>query len=501
MMEPQAQTLPKGWIRTTLEQIGSIASGGTPKTSDETNFDGNIPWITPADLTGYKAKYIGNGRRNITDKGLASSSARLLPKDTVLFSSRAPIGYVAIASNSLCTNQGFKNLIPSAGIDSEYVYYYLLGSKKLAESLASGTTFAELSARKFAKLPIPLAPLNEQKRIVDKIETLFSDLDKGEENLRAAQRLIASYRQSVLKAAVTGELTRDWREANKHRLEPGDKLLRRILQTRREQWKGRGKYNEPAAPHTINLPKLPHGWIWCRVEQIANVTGGLTKNAKRKELALKRPMLRVANVYQNRLELSDIHEIGVMESELNRVSLENGDLLIVEGNGSKDQIGRMAIWENQIPGCIHQNHLIKARLLENQLTRYVMTWFMSYMGREIIERVASSTSGLHTLSLSKVNELIVPLPPLEEAQEVVSRVEEVFSRISALETWCATELARSATLRQAILKSAFSGQLVPQDVSDEPASELLKRIQAERASTPKAKPVTKRRRPGKRRAA
>lgn len=200
------------------------------------------------------------------------------------------------------------------------------------EEMQSGSTNqVELSRNAVLEKELPLPPLNEQRRIVEKIETLFARLDKGEEALRHVQKLLARYRQSVLKAAVTGQLTAHWRAENAHRLEPGQDLLARILQTRRETWTGRGKYKEPTAPDTTDLPELPEGWVWASVEQLANVMGGLTKNKKREEMPLRKPMLRVANVYQNRLELDDIHLTGITESECARVLLEELDLLVVEG--------------------------------------------------------------------------------------------------------------------------------------------------------------------------
>ena len=116
---------PQGWEVKTLGEVGKVVSGGTPSTSNKDNFDGEIAWITPADLSGYKEKYISKGKRNLSEQGLKNSSARLLPPNSILFSSRAPIGYVAIASNTLCTNQGFKNLIPNDDVSSEYIYYFL----------------------------------------------------------------------------------------------------------------------------------------------------------------------------------------------------------------------------------------------------------------------------------------------------------------------------------------------------------------------------------------
>mgnify|MGYP001144912870 CR=1 FL=1 len=144
------KNLPPSWIWAKIKDLGLIVSGGTPKTSEPSNFDGNIPWITPADLTGYTAKTIGKGRKSISQKGLEASSAKLMPKRTVLFSSRAPIGYVAIAGNDLATNQGFKSVIVDESLDEEFVYYYLKSAKQLAENAASGTTFKEISGSRYA---------------------------------------------------------------------------------------------------------------------------------------------------------------------------------------------------------------------------------------------------------------------------------------------------------------------------------------------------------------
>jgi type I restriction enzyme S subunit len=215
--------LPEDWVWTRLGDIGDVAAGGTPSTDYPENFDGNIPWITPSDLSGFTGKFISKGRRNLSEEGLNSSSAVLLPKGTVLFSSRAPIGYVVIATNPVSTNQGFKNLTCCEGIFNEYVFYYLKSSKRLAESYGSGTTFKEVSASKFARIPIPLAPLPEQQRIVEEIESRLSETDETEKIVEQSIRLSERLRQSILKTAFEGRLVpQDPTD------EPADKLLERI---------------------------------------------------------------------------------------------------------------------------------------------------------------------------------------------------------------------------------------------------------------------------------
>lgn len=167
--------IPKHWKVVKIEEIGKVVGGGTPSTKVPEYFGGDIAWITPKDLSGYNSRYISKGERNITEIGLKNSSAKLMPKNTVLLSSRAPIGYVAIAENEISTNQGFKSVICNEEkINPEYLYYVLKVSKKRLESIASGTTFKEVSGKKVKEFKIPLPPLNEQNNII----SVLSNLDK-----------------------------------------------------------------------------------------------------------------------------------------------------------------------------------------------------------------------------------------------------------------------------------------------------------------------------------
>ena len=218
--EPELRWIvPDSWVWTSLSEVGDVVAGGTPSTKEPSYWANDINWISPADLTGYLAKTIKRGARRISRTGLSNSSARVMPAGSVHFSSRAPIGYVVISAESLATNQGFKSLVPAPGIFNEYVYYYLLASREYARERASGTTFLELSGKAFGRLPLPLASLKEQHRIVAKVEELFSELDKGIESLKTAREQLNVYRQAVLKHAFEGKLTADWRERNKDSLE------------------------------------------------------------------------------------------------------------------------------------------------------------------------------------------------------------------------------------------------------------------------------------------
>lgn len=169
---------PDNWKLTQIGYLGYVVGGGTPSTSNKDYWGNEISWITPNDMKNYSTKYIDVGKRSITKIGYKNSSAQLVPKGSVLCSSRAPIGYLGIATNELTTNQGFKTIVPLGNLNSEYIYYYLFAIVDTLKKSGDGTTFSEISGADFAKQWIVLPPIEEQQRIVDKIEELFSLLDK-----------------------------------------------------------------------------------------------------------------------------------------------------------------------------------------------------------------------------------------------------------------------------------------------------------------------------------
>lgn len=375
--------------------------------------------------------------------------------------------------------------------------------------LQSGSTRSRISRRNLAGLTLKVPPTPEQHRIVAKLDELFSELDAGVATLERAQLKLERYRASVLKAAVEGRVTERWRRENPSS-ETGQELLRRILVKRGKRWEeeqlaafeARGKtppkdwrsrYQEPLGPDATGLPDLPGGWCWATVDQIGAVLGGLTKNAARTQLPHRLPYLRVANVYADELRLETMKEIGVRPEELEQTLLQPGDLLVVEGNGSADQIGRVAVWEGAVDPCVHQNHIIKVRLAPGVASRWVLTWLLSPGGRSVVRDRASSTSGLYNLSVSKVASLPVPLPPESEQREAARMVELMLADAKRTAGATTDGMTLATHLRQSILSAAFHGRLVPQDPNDEPASVLLERIRAEREEAAKtAKPKGKR---------
>lgn len=178
------------WKECLLSELGAIVGGATPSTKTAANYDdGTIPWITPKDLAGFSGRYIARGERMITERGLASCSTQIMPASSVLFSSRAPIGYVAIAANDLCTNQGFKSVVPNEATDSLFLYYLLKYKKEAIENLGSGTTFKEVSGSTMrnVKVRVPCS-LVEQRKIASVLGAVD---DKIEENEKINNNLAA----------------------------------------------------------------------------------------------------------------------------------------------------------------------------------------------------------------------------------------------------------------------------------------------------------------------
>lgn len=287
--------------------------------------------------------------------------------------------------------------------NNKFLCYYLNSINY--KDYVSGTTRLKLTQAQMKRILIPVPSIEEQERIVAKIEELFSDLDNAVETLNATKTQLEVYRQAVYASIYD--------------------------------------YNNVRP-----------------ITDFFEVTGGLTKNSKRNTLPKKMPYLRVANVYFNMLDLSEIKEIGVNEQEFEKCLLKKNDLLFVEGNGSKSQIGRVAIWDGSIENCLHQNHLIKARPLGNMIPAYALFYLISGGGRKQINEVSKSTSGLYTLSTNKVRELMIPYCDYEKQQQGVDEIESRLSVCKSIEETVDTALQQATVMRQSILKQAFEGRLL-----------------------------------------
>ncbi len=502
--------IPGSWQWTTLGEVTQVVGGGTPRSGEPDHWHGDVPWITPADLSGYREKTVAHGGRNITPTGLARSAARLLPTGTVLFSSRAPIGYVAIAANPMATSQGFKSFVPPKEISSSFLYYYLRSAKSVAIQSASGTTFKELSKKRAALLPFPLAPLPEQHRIVAKVESLFATLDEGVAALQRAEANLERYRTAVLKAAVEGRLTEHWR-SEKRPKETGEQLLRRILAERRKRWEAeqlarfeaqgrkpprnwKAKYKEPVAPDTNDLPGLPEGWCWASFEAICDIQlGKMLSRTAREGTENRRPYLRNSNVRWFSIDQSDIKTMAFKESELGRYAVRRGDLLVCEGG----EPGRCSVYQGPDALLMYQKALHRARPHLKDVSTDFLQYCMAHQVAHGIGMPRYSETTIRHLTLEKIKAVPLPMAPAVEQRRIARGVaEQLELLIKETKRTIKVSVQGASRLRQSILKRAFDGRLVPQDPADEPASVFLERIGTEAKAERRR---SKRRRPKPRR--
>lgn len=482
----EREEFPEHWSWTPLGKLGEWGSGGTPKSDNDAYYGGDIPWLKIGDLNNGA---VAESEENITQKGLQESSAELIPEDALLVAMYGSIGKLGITGFQCASNQAIAYCIPDTGsVSLKFLFWGLRHYQTDLIESGKGGVQKNISQTVLKNFEIPLPPLSEQRRIVAKIEELFSDLEAGVADLKRAKKQLQRYRKSVLQAAVEGRLTKAWREERD--TESADKLLERILEERRAQWekdyrakyeaKGKeppsgwkSRYTPPEKPDASGLPSLPERWTWTNMQQLSIVYGGVTKNARKGGDLATLPYLRVANVYADELRLDEIKQIGVKRQRVYKYLLEEGDLLVVEGNGSKSQIGRVAQWDGSIEPCVHQNHLIKVRPCIREVGDYLLHWMLSLNGRSHITNVASSTSGLYTLSLTKVRSIPVPLPPLEEQRQIVNETERLLSVANEATQTVEREIKRAERLRQSILKQAFSGQLVEKEKRSGKVGEML----------------------------
>jgi type I restriction enzyme S subunit len=470
--------LPEGWTNCLMGDVTEVIGGGTPDTKEADNFSEieGIAWLTPADLSGYVETYISRGKRFLTEAGFHSSSARLLPKGAVLFSSRAPIGYVAIAANEICTNQGFKSFVPASGVIPEYLYFYLKFAKPLADDLASGTTFAEISGKNAARIPLLLAPVNEQRRIAAKLKPLLGSVIACQQRLAKILILLKRFRQAVLAAACSGELTVDWRAGN-------------------------GKENH-----------LPTGWRWITLESLLP-EGGIFDGPFGSNL--KTSDYTHSGVRVIRLE--NIDQLHFIEEKETFISQEKYKGLVKHTVGQGDVIFSSFI-ADEIRACVLPALKTKAiakadcfclRPKDDLVDRAYLA--LQLASREsynaLVEEVHGATRP--RINTTQLRKLEIRLCPLAEQQEIVRRVEALFQLADQLETRYQKAKAHVDKLQQSILAKAFRGELVPTEAElarregrdYEPASALLERIRPERPerarrqkekSGPQPKPTRKR---------
>ncbi len=364
----------------------------------------------------------------------------------------------------------------------------------------TGTTIRHFPREAIQQYVLRIAPAAEQHRVVDAVDSYFTRLDVAVATLERVQRNLQRYRASVLKAAVEGRLVPTEAELARvegRTYEPAAVVLERILAERRRRWeeaelaklaangdapkddRWKAKYVQPLVPDVSVLPDLPEGWCWTRIGTAGRVQLGRQRSPAHHTGTHMRPYLRVANVFEDRIDVSDVMTMNFTEKEFETYRLEFGDILLNEGQ-SPHLVGRPAMYRDELPGACFTNSLVRFQATEGVDRRFALIVFLAQLHTRRYMRIAQITTNIAHLGAGRFAEIEFPLPPQSEQARIADEVERVMSTVEATMATVAFNLARLNRCRQSILGWAFEGRLVDQGPSDEPASALLTRIRAER---------------------
>lgn len=451
------KTLPAGWAWTTLGDVVLPVAKTDPASFDRPQFkyidisavDGDIQLLKDVPSVAV---------------GLAPSRARQLVRagDTVFSTVRPYLRKIAWLPEHLdgeIASTGFCVLRPSTAIESRFLFFVVTRQDFLDEVTAKqrGVSYPAVRPAEVLEVPIPLPPLPEQHRIVEALEDHLSRLEAAELTLGQAKARVANLSRKAINFSC-GMMT-----------SAADSAL-------------------PPTPADVvdgDLPYLSPSWSWRRLGELAEVVGGITKDAKKQsdESFPLHPYLRVANVQAGHLNLDQIAEIRATPKQVEKLTLHDGDVLLNEG-GDRDKLGRGWIWENQIPNCLHQNHVFRARVDPQEIDPRLIAWHANSFGRSWFMRNGKQSVNLASVSLKTIKAFPVPVPPPEEQESIVERITTALESHSRLQAAIDVALARSAALRRSLLGAAFNGELVDQSPTDEPAEVALAKIRDQQVGSP-----------------
>jgi len=486
--------LPPGWERVPLREIAETNPGLEIRIENEDQHVNFVPMraVEPegAGLLRPEIRTYGEVKKGYT---IFRSGDVIMAKITPCMENGKTTAVPELPDSICFGSTEFHVIRPETGIDPRWISNFLLQHevrRAAKRSMAGGVGQMRVPGSFVASLGIPVPPRAEVQRIFAELDELFPDLDNAVRALENVQKKLPYYKAAVLKAAVEGKLTSEWREQHPN-VEPGADLLKRILAERRRQWEKEqlrnftrvgkeppknweAKYREPVVPDTTTLHALPAGWSWASLDQLGHIDRGRSKHRPRNAAFLyggPYPFIQTGDIRRARQYLRE-HFQTYSEAGLQQSRLWPKDTLCITiaANIAETAIlSYPACFPDSIVGVVFQHSLVSVR--------YVEIFIRSVKVRINFYAPATAQKNINNEILRS---LAVALPPLQEQEEIVNAVEEQFSVIEHLESILQKNIDAARSLRQATLKSAFRGELVSQNAKDEPASELLKRIAAER---------------------
>jgi type I restriction enzyme, S subunit len=495
-------TLPSSWAEASIEQILDSLEGGktlqqgwSPQCEREPSPTEEI-WGVLRTTSIQSGAFLAEHNKRLPQKLEPRPGLEVKPGDILLTCAgpRSRCGVAALVRNTrsrLMISGKMYRFRPAQGIDPRYLEAYLktAAAQHAIDQMKTGGSDSglNLTHSRFRLLPIPLAPSHMQIRIMDEVDELLSDLNAAVAALERSQKKLTQYRAATLKAAVEGKLTDEWRQQHPE-VKPASDLLDRILAERRQRWEQqqlrkyrdaereppknwKTKYKEPDAPDITRLPALPKGWCWATCEQLTWSAGyGTSEKCRKTNVGLA--VLRIPNIIGGRLDLNDLKYAPPSYLEEKEESVDVGDLLVVRTNGSRSLIGRGAVvLDSPNTPLSFASYLIRLRFVPHvTLLKWISVVWASSHVRSWIENHAATSAGQYNINLTSLLRLSIPVPPQREYETIADLTEDQFSIAEHLQADLQSKLRLALGLRDSILRSAFLGELVPQDPKDESAS-------------------------------
>lgn len=474
--------LPKGWVKTTLGEVCLPVSTIQPGEFPELEF-------TYFDIGGIdnERNQVAN-TKIITGRTAPSRARQLVRKGDILFSTvRTYLKKIARIERDFpnpVASTGFTVLRAAEGVSPDFLFFQVLTDRFLQplHKLQSGTSYPAVRSRDILAQPIVLAPTHEQEQIAAKLEATFSQLAAGEKAARRALERLQRYRASVLHSAASGELTRDWREAQTKdktaNTETGEALLRRILKARRDEWLGSQTYKEPASPRKGILPKPPNGWTIASLEQLTSPNRVICYGIlmPKEHVIDGIPYVKVRDIQPDGINVDSLARTSpLIAAQYSRSSLRSGDILLA----IRGTFGRVAEVPPELDGGNITQDTARLALSGSVNRHYVALFLRSDLAQGYFKSVARGIA-VRGVNIGDVRPCPILLPQLAEQTVIVKEVERRLLAADQLASAIGEQLTRVALARESILHDAFRGAIFPQQPENESTDELIQRIQLEK---------------------